>query len=78
MLALKLRRIGKKGQAAYRLIVGEKRTKLSGNQLEDLGWYNPHSKEGVFDAERVKYWASKGAQPTDTVKVILAKKGIAL
>lgn len=78
MLAIKLQRIGKKGQAAFRLIVGEKRTKLAGRQLEDLGWYNPKSKEGVFDAERVKYWWGKGAQPTQTVKSLLKKRDIAL
>ena len=76
MLAIKLQRIGKRHQAMYRLIVGERRTKLDGRQLEDLGWYNPHTKEGKFNAVRVTHWMGMGAQPTDTVRVLLGKHGV--
>ena len=73
MLAIKLQRIGKKHQAMYRLIVGEKREKLNGRQLEDLGWYNPHTKQAKFNHGRVDHWIKNGAQPTDTVAVLLKK-----
>lgn len=73
MLAIKLQRIGKKHQAMYRLVVGEKRTKLNGRHTEDLGWYNPHTKAAGFKADRVKHWLSVGAQPTDTVQNLLKK-----
>ncbi len=76
MLAIKLQRIGKKHQAMYRLVVGERRSKLNGRQVEDLGWYNPHTKEAKFNATRVNHWMSKGAQPTDTVRVLLGKHGV--
>ena len=76
MLAIKLQRIGKRGQAMYRLVVGERRSKLDGRQVEDLGWYNPHTKEAKFAGERVNHWISMGAQPTDTVRVLLGKHGV--
>lgn len=71
MLALRLKRIGKKHQASFRVVVGERRSKLKGDFLEDLGWYNPRSKEVKLNAERVKYWISVGAQPSDTVHNLL-------
>lgn len=76
MLAIKLQRIGKKHQAMYRLIVGEKREKLNGRQLEDLGWYNPHTKESKFNGTRVNHWVALGAQPTITVAALLKKAGV--
>ncbi len=76
MLAIKLQRIGKKHQAMYRLIVGEKRQKLDGRQLEDLGWYNPHTKKSQFNAARINHWIGMGAAPTATVGVLLKKAGV--
>lgn len=76
MLTLKLQRIGKKHQAAFRLIVGEKREKLDGKQLEDLGWYNPRTDKYEFNKDRVLYWISKGAQKTPTVHNALVGAGI--
>ena|SRR3989344_3882327 len=76
MLMLKLQRRGKKHQAAYRLIVGEKRTKLNGRQLEELGWLNPHNDESSFNKERVLYWLSKGAQMTPRVNNVLVTAGV--
>lgn len=76
MLAIKLQRIGKKHQAMYRLIVGEKRQKLNGRQVEDIGWYNPHTKQAMVVKERVEHWIKNGAQPTDTVRALLKKNNI--
>jgi len=76
MLVLKLRRIGKKHQPAYRLVVTEKRSKLSGKYLADLGWYNPLSKQFNFDKEGILGWFKNGAQKTDTVHNLLVKAGI--
>ena len=78
MLAIKLHRVGKKHQAMYRLIVGEKRQKLDGKQVEDLGWYNPHTKISKFNGDRVTHWVKMGAQPTDTVAVLLKKAGVVI
>ena len=73
MLAIKLQRIGKKHQAMYRIVVAEKRSKLGGPPVEDLGWYNPHTKASGIKAARVSHWLSVGAQPTETVAVLLKK-----
>lgn len=76
MLMLKLQRIGKKHQAAFRLVVGEKRTKLNGVQLEDLGWLSPRLEKFECDKERVSYWLKRGAQATDTVYNLLVEAKI--
>lgn len=73
MLAIKLKRIGKKHQAAYRVIVAEKRSKLGGRYAEDLGWFNPHTNEISVDKTRIEYWIKNGAKPTDRVRRLLEK-----
>lgn len=75
MLAIKLKRIGKKHQAAFRVIVAEKRSKLNGRFVEDLGWMNPHTSSFEVNKERVKYWISVGASPTPTVHNLLVLSG---
>ncbi len=76
MLSIKLKPIGKKHQRSFRIIVSEKRSKLQGKFLEDLGWYNPRTKEKYFKTERVKYYLERGAQPTVTVFNMLVSKNI--
>lgn len=76
MLMLKLQRIGKKHQAAYRLIVGEKREKLDGAQLEDLGWFDPKTGKVELKKERILYWIGMGAGKSDTVHNLLVTAGI--
>lgn len=76
MLAIKLRRVGKKGQASFRVVVAEKRSKLQGKFTEDLGWLNPHTDSFNLKKERVEYWLKVGAQPTDSVHNLLVKAGV--
>ena len=76
MLMLKLKRIGKKHQASFRLIVDEKRHKLFGKNVEDLGWYNPRADKYEFKKDRVEYWMKNGVQVTDTVHNLLINAGI--
>ncbi len=71
MLAIKLRPIGKKKQISYRIVVNEKRDKLNGKFLEDLGWYNPHTNKFLVNKDRVQHWIKSGAVPTDSVHNIL-------
>jgi len=73
MLAIKLRTIGKKHQRSFRVVVQEKKAKLNGKFIEDLGWYNPHTNAHKIDAERTSYWVKVGAQPTKTVTDLLEK-----
>lgn len=77
MLAIKLRKIGKKHQASFRIVVAEKRSKLQGRYVEDLGWMNPRAEDGVeINKERALYWIQQGAKPTDTVYNLLVSKGV--
>lgn len=76
MLSIKLRRIGKKHQPSFRIIVSEKRSKLDGRHIEDLGWINPGTDEFNINKERTEYWLRNGAQPTDTVYNLLVKIGL--
>jgi len=76
MLAIKFNRIGKKHQPSYRIVVAEKRSKMGGKFVEDLGWYNPTSKEFKVNKERAEYRLKTGAQPTDTVYNLLVKAGV--
>lgn len=76
MLAIKLRRIGKKRQPSYRLVVTEKRGKPHTIGVEDLGWYEPRSKKFEMKRERMEYWLKVGAQPTDTAHNLLVRAGI--
>lgn len=76
MLMLKLQRVGKKHQGAFRLIVGEKRTKLDGKQLEDLGWFNPHLNKSEFKKERIEHWIKMGAGVTPTAHNLLVSVGV--
>jgi len=73
MLSIRLSRIGKKGAPSYRLLVTEKSRDPWGKHLELLGTYEPLKKPSKidFDVERVKYWMSKGAQPSATVRNLL-------
>lgn len=78
MLKIKLKRTGKKGEPHYRVVVAESTTKRSGGAVEEIGYYNPRNKPTTFNIEkdRVEYWLSKGAQPTETVYHYLVKSGM--
>ena len=76
MLVIKLSQKGKKNKKMFRLIVSEKGRDPYGNVLENLGSYNPHSKELAVKADRVKYWLSKGSQMTATINNLLIEKKI--
>ena len=68
---LRLQRRGKLHQPSYRLVVGEKRSELLGEQVEDLGWYNPAADSCGFNKERVHYWLKVGAKMSPTVNNLL-------
>ena len=76
MLAIKFKRIGKKHQASFRVVVLEKRTKLNGRFLEDLGWLNPHTDKFELEKKRAAHWLKMGAQPTDSIHNLFVKAGI--
>ncbi len=68
MLTIRLTRKGKKNQPFYRVVLVDKRkSSKGGRSVEDLGYVNPLTKKNSFNAERIKYWISKGAQPSETI-----------
>ena len=75
MLAIRLTRLGTKKKPFYRIVVLEKSTARDGRSLEILGTYNPlHNPAQIeLNAERVQYWQSKGAKPSDTVANLLRR-----
>lgn len=75
---MRLRRIGAKKAPFYRVIVADSRSPRDGRFIEEIGYYNPltNPAEIKIDAEKAKKWISNGAQPTETVRVLLKKSGI--
>lgn len=76
MLMIRLSRRGKKHQPSFRLTVAEKRTKLTGEALEDLGSYNTFTKKATFNKERIKYWLGMGAKLSPTAENLLIKEKV--
>ncbi|MGC9046776.1 MAG: 30S ribosomal protein S16 [Minisyncoccia bacterium] len=76
MLSIKLRRVGKKHQPSFRIVVAEKRSKVQGKYVDDLGWYNPRIKQSFINKEKVLFWIKNGAQPTITLYNLFIKLGI--
>lgn len=68
---VRLQRIGKRGQAYFRIVVTEHATKPKGRYLELLGSYDPHKKILNAKADRIKHWLSVGAKPSPTVNNLL-------
>ena len=75
---IRLRRMGAKKAPFYRIVVADSRYPRDGRFIEEIGYYVPTKEPSVVkvDADKAKTWISNGAQPTDTVKVILKKEGI--
>jgi small subunit ribosomal protein S16 len=72
---IRLRRMGAKKAPFYRVVVADSRYPRDGRFIEEIGYYNPMKKEAEIkiDAEKAQKWIANGAQPTDTVKVLLKK-----
>jgi small subunit ribosomal protein S16 len=75
MLAISLMRMGAKKKPFYRVVVKEKRSKRDGKYIENVGTYNPMTDpaEVNLKLDRVHYWMSVGAQPTETVASLIKK-----
>ena len=72
MLKIRLKRLGAKKAPTYRVIVINSTTKREGKPVEELGYYNPKTKEMKLNKASAEAWIKKGAQPTDTVKYLIA------
>lgn len=79
MLAIRLQRRGRKGQAQYRVIVQDSRfSPKRGRVVANLGHYNPHTKEAVLDVEAAEKYLSNGAQPSERVVSIFKANKVKL
>ncbi|HIF21655.1 MAG TPA: 30S ribosomal protein S16, partial [Gemmatimonadetes bacterium] len=72
---IRLRRMGRKKQAHYRVVVADSASPRDGRFVETLGYYKPlsHPARLVLDLERVDHWLGAGAQPSGTMKSLIAK-----
>ena len=73
MVKIRLSRKGKKHAPFYRIVVTDKRTKRDGKPIEEIGTYNPMTKELKLDKLKAEEWIKKGAQPSETVAILLKK-----
>ena len=75
---LRLKRMGSKQKPFYRIVAADARSPRDGRFIETVGTYDPVKKEEriTIDEEKALKWLNNGAQPTDTVKNLLTKKGI--
>jgi len=77
---LRLKRMGRTHRSFFRLNAMDSRAPRDGKVIEQLGWYDPCSKDPdkqvKLDAERIQYWLSVGAQPSETVANLLKRHGI--
>lgn len=74
---IRLRRMGMKKKPFYRIVVADERSPRDGRSIEEIGHYNPMTQPADIriDNERAIYWLQNGAQPTDTVRILLKKTG---
>jgi len=72
MLKIRLKRFGRKRLPIYRIAVMDSRTRRDGRSIDEIGLYNPISKEfDITDIRKLFYWLSKGAQCSNTVAFLL-------
>lgn len=78
MVRIRLRRMGKKKQPVYRIVVADSRMPRDGRYIESLGYYDPGADPSVIqlDGERAMYWLGQGAQPTRQVQNLMKIKGV--
>ena len=76
MIKLRLKRFGKKREASFRLVACNSTSRRDGRPLEELGFYNPRTKETRLDTEAIRERLGQGAQPTDVVRTLLERGGL--
>ena len=78
MVKIRLRRTGKKKQPFYKVVIADSRSSRAGKYIEAIGHYNPRANPMVidFNEARLFVWLKQGAQPTDTLRSLLQRKGL--
>ena len=74
---IRLKRMGMKKLPFYRIVIADGRSPRDGRFIEEIGYYNPMKQpaEIKVDNEKAQQWMKNGAQPTETVRVLLKKSG---
>lgn len=76
MVKIRLTRTGRHFDPSYRIVVADSHYARDGRFIEQVGFYDPMNDEVRLDEEKIMAWLNQGAQPSETVKSILSKKGI--
>jgi len=76
MIKLRLKRFGKKKEASFRIVACNSTSRRDGRPLQELGFYNPRTKETRLDTEALRTRLTQGAQPTEVVRTLLEKGGL--
>ncbi len=80
MVRIRMKRMGRTHRPFFRINAVDQRSPRDGRVIEQLGWYDPKAKDPAkqlhLEDERVKHWLKNGAQPSDTINDILAKRGL--
>ena len=76
MIKLRLKRFGKKKEASFRIVACNSTSRRDGRPLEELGFYNPRTKETRLNTEALRNRLTQGAQPTNVVRTLLEKGGL--
>ena len=78
MVKIRLRRVGRKHNPIYRVVVADSRSPRDGSFIEIIGHYNPQTDPATvrIDRDKAELWLSRGAKPSETVASLLTKAGI--
>ena len=76
MLKLRLKRMGRKKQPAYHLVIMENTTRRNGRPVDEVGYYNIFTKQIFFNNKKIIKWLNYGVKPTKTVETLLKKNDI--
>lgn len=77
MLVIRFFRVGKKNQPSFKMVVADKKNPPRGGRfIEEVGFFNPLTKEKIIRKERISYWLSVGAQPSASVHNLLVKENL--
>jgi small subunit ribosomal protein S16 len=77
VVKIRLKRIGAKKAPHYRIVAVDSRIRRDGKPIEELGYYNPRTKDLQLNKEAVEKWMKNGAQPSETVASLIRKAGAA-
>ena len=78
MVKIRLKRMGMKKKPFYRVVVADERSPRDGRFIEEIGYYDPMKKPSdiKINKEKALDWMQKGAQPTDSVRILLKRSGV--